>query len=592
MAVFAVVVLIYIISLFRLQVLDSEYKRYATNNVLREVVQYPARGLIYDRNGKLLVYNRTAYDLLIIPREVKQFDTTLFCNLLEIVKVDLDAGMQKAKKYSRYKASILIKQISPETFAVLQEQLYKFPGFHTQSRTLREYSSTAAAHTLGYVGEVNASVIKRDQYYKSGDYIGADGIEKTYEKQLRGVKGVKKNLVDVHNRIQGSYRNGREDIPARIGKNITTTLDLDLQLYAERLFQNKKGSVVAIEPSTGEVLAMVSAPIYDPGLLVGRVRGKNYSALLEDTLKPLFNRSLQARYPPGSTFKIINALIGLQEGVITTNTRITCYGTGSKPIRCTHNHVSPANVVDAIRESCNPFLWNTFRSIINKYPSTAEGFKVWSDYVIRFGLGNKLGKEFNNQNPGLVPTVEYYNNRFKGDWWRALTIRSLAIGQGELGVTPLQMANCCAIFANRGYYFEPHLIKGVEDDTLRQSITEKHLVRIDEHHFEPILTGMNQVAEGRLNRRVPGYTYCGKTGTIQNNKGSEDHSAYTAFAPKYDPKIAIFVYVENGGYGSIHAAPMASLMMEKYLNDTISTAKLSVEKKMIESNLLNPSMRK
>lgn len=286
MAVFTVVVLIYIISLFRLQVIDSEYKRYATNNVLREVIQYPARGLIYDRNGKLLVYNKTAYDLLIIPREVKQFDTTLFCNLLKISKVDLDAGIQKAKKYSRYKSSILIKQISPETFAVLQEQLYKFKGFHTQSRTLREYSSTAAAHALGYVGEVGARDIKKDDYYKPGDYIGISGIERTYEKQLRGIKGVKKNLVDVHNRIQGSYKNGEEDIPAQIGKNITVTLDLDLQLYAERLFQNKKGSVVAIEPSTGEVLAMVSAPTYDPGLLVGRVRGKNYAALLADTLKP------------------------------------------------------------------------------------------------------------------------------------------------------------------------------------------------------------------------------------------------------------------------------------------------------------------
>lgn len=592
-AVFAVVGLVFIVRLFRLQVIDSEYKQYATNNVLREVVQYPARGLVYDRKGKLLVYNKTAYDLLITPREVKDFDTTLFCNLLEISKEDLDIGILKAKKYSRYKPSILIKQISPETFAVLKEQLYKFEGFHTQSRTLREYSSTAAAHALGYVGEVTANDIKKDRYYKSGDYIGVSGIEKTYEKQLRGTKGVKKNLVDVHNRIQGSYLNGKEDIPAQIGKNITSTLDLDLQLYAEKLFQNKKGSIVAIEPSTGEVLAMVSAPTYDPGLLVGRVRGKNYSKLLSDTLKPLFNRSLQAKYPPGSTFKPINALIGLQEQVITVNTRFACYGKSSYPIRCTHNHVSPLNVIEAIRESCNSFLWNTFRSILNKYKTSAEGFNVWHNYVESFGIGQKLSSDFGNALKGDLPSESLYNGIYGKGHWNALTVRSLAIGQGELGVTPLQMASYAAILANRGYYYSPHIVKEIENDTISQNFKLRKYALIEPKYFEPIIIGMEQVTTGNLAGlvKISGIDFCGKTGTVENPHGS-DHSVFVAFAPKENPQIAIFVYVEFGVWGARYAAPMASLMIEKYLTGSIAPNRKYTEKRMLEANLLNPNQPK
>ncbi len=582
------VALIYAILLFRLQVLDSDYKQYATNNVLRQVVQYPARGLIYDRNGKLLVYNKTAYDLLITPREVETFDTLLFCNLVDIEREDLEERIQKAKKYSRYKPSILIKQISPDNFAILQEQLYKFKGFHSQTRTLREYTNPVAAHVLGYVGEVTGRDIQRDKYYKSGDYIGQSGIEKTYEKQLRGTKGVKKFMVDVHNRIQGSFKNGEEDKPAEIGKNLVSTIDLDLQLYAEKLFQNKRGAVVAIEPKTGEVLTMLSAPTYDPGLLVGRVRGKNFSTLLADSLEPLFNRALMAKYPPGSTFKIINTLIGLQEEVINTSTRFACYGRSSTPIRCTHDHVSPANVVDAVRESCNPFLWNTFRAILNKFSTSAEGFNVWRDYAVRFGVGQMLSKDFPNALKGDLPLQSTYDNIYGKGHWNALTVRSLAIGQGELGITPLQMVNCSAIFANHGYYYEPHVIKEVENDTIRSSVKKKQEVGIDEKHFLPILQGMAQVAQGRINRSVPGVEYCGKTGTIQNPHG-EDHSAYIAFAPRKNPQIAIFVYVENGGYGSIHAAPIASLLMEKYLNDTIATYRLPYEKQMIEANLLDPN---
>lgn len=593
-AVIATVGLIFVISLFRLQVLDSAYKQSATSNVLREVIQYPARGLIYDRNGKLLVYNKTAYDLLITPREVQKFDTTLFCKLLDISEEDLFAGIQKAKNYSRYKPSILIKQISPEQFAVLKEQLYKFKGFHTQSRTLREYSTTAAAHALGYVGEVDQSDIEKDNYYKSGDYIGISGIEKTYEKQLRGVKGVKKNLVDVHNRFQGSYRDGQEDTPAQIGKNIVTTLDLDLQLYAEQLFQNKKGSVVAIEPATGEVLAMVSAPVYDPGLLVGRVRGSNYAKLLADTLEPLFNRALMAKYPPGSTFKPINTLIGLQEKAITTSTTFVCNGKSSRPIRCTHNHVSPANVVDAIRESCNPFLWNTFRSIITKYETSAEGFNVWRDYVQSFGIGQDLSRDFGNALKGDVPPESLYNRIYGAGHWNALTIRSLAIGQGELGVTPLEMANYGVVMANRGFFYMPHIVKEIENDTIPQVFKIKNESMVEAENFEPILTGMHQVTMGNLSGlvKIDSVDFCGKTGTVENPHGS-DHSVFVAFAPMEDPKIAIFVYVEYGVWGARYAAPMASLMMEKYLKRTITSRRRKyTEKRMLEANLLNPNQPK
>ena len=568
-----------------MQVADPTYKQYATNNVLREVVQYPARGLIYDRNGELLVYNKTAYDLLITPREVKQFDTTLFCNLLDITRDELEAGIQKAKDYSKYKPSILVKQISPENYAILQEQLYKFEGFHSQSRTLREYSTTAAAHALGYVGEVTSNDIQKDEYYKPGDYIGISGIEKTYEEQLRGTKGVKKNLVDVHNRIQGSYREGKEDVPAQIGKNITTTIDLDLQLYAEKLFANKKGAMVAIEPETGEVLAMLSAPLYDPRLLVGRIRGANYTKLLADTLKPLFNRSLQAKYPPGSTFKTINALIGLEEQAITVNSQYSCNGKASSPLRCTHDH-GIVNVVEAISGSCNPFLWNTFRNILGKGKTSAEGFNKWRHYVKNFGLGTILSDDFANTLKGDLPTEEHYNKIYGKGHWNALTVRSLAIGQGELGATPLQMANVAAIVANRGYYYEPHIVKEIEADTIRSSYEEKHSVEIDARYFEPIVEGMSQVIKGRY--YIPGLEYCGKTGTIENNQGI-DHGAFEAFAPRENPKIAIFVYVENSKWGASYAAPIAGLLIEKYLNDTIADNRLYVEKLMLNSNLLDPN---
>ncbi|RIH66277.1 penicillin-binding protein 2 [Mariniphaga sediminis] len=592
--IFVLTGLIFAVGLFRLQVLDPTYKVFATNNVLREVVQYPARGLIYDRNGKLLVHNKPAYDLLVTPREVETFDTLYLCKLLEITKEDLKKRIREAAEYSRYKPSIIVKQIPPETYAVLQERLYRFKGFHTQSRTLREYNYPAAAHVLGYVGEVNQADLNRDRYYSMGDYIGVDGIENSYEEWLRGEKGIKKYLVDVHNRIQGSFLDGDEDIPAKIGKNLITSLDIDLQLYAEELLQNKKGSVVAIEPATGEILTLASAPAYHPGMLVGRVRGTNYTKLLTDTLKPLFNRALLAEYPPGSTFKVLNVLAALEEKTINTHTHFSCAGPGSSPIRCTHNHVSPLNVVEAIRESCNPFLWNTFRSVFSKFPTSAEGYNVWREHVLRFGMGKKLNIDLPVESKGSLPEESYYNRFYGKGRWNALTVRSLAIGQGELGVTPMQLANFCAAIANRGYFYTPHVVKEIEEAEINNRLKTRNDAGISAEYFEPAIEGMQMVVEqtnasGLM--RINGITMCGKTGTAENPHGS-DHSVFMAFAPKDDPKIAISVYIENGVWGARYAAPIASLIVEKYLTDSIADSRKWLEQRMLEANLLNPNQPK
>lgn len=587
--IFVLTALLFIVGLFRLQVLDPTYKVFATNNVLREIVQYPARGLIYDRTGKLLVHNKPAYDLLVTPREVDVFDTTYLCNLLDITKEDFKERIKAAEEYSRYKPSIIVKQISPETYAVLQERIYRFRGFHTQSRTLREYNYPVAAHVLGYVGEVNQADLDRDSYYSQGDYIGVSGIEKTYEKWLRGKKGIKKYLVDVHNRIQGSFLNGEEDTPAQVGSNLVTSLDIELQIYAEKLMENKIGSIVAIEPSTGEILALVSAPSYHPGMLVGRVRGSNYAMLLADSLKPLFNRALLAEYPPGSTFKMMNALIALQVGSINLQTRFSCNGTASVPIRCTHSHVSPLGVVEAIRESCNPFMWNTFRSIINSKSTSSEGFNLWKDYVDSFGFGRKLGTDLVNENEGNVPSEEYYNRYFGAGRWSALTIRSLAIGQGELGITPLQLANYAAIMANRGHYIIPHVVKNIEGEEIPEKYRKKVQTKISSEHFEPVISGMQMVVENTnasVYMRIPDLVMCGKTGTVQNPHG-EDHAAFMAFAPRENPQIAVSVYVENSGFGSTYAAPIASLLVEKYLKGEIAESRKWVEKRMLEMDLIN-----
>lgn len=583
---------IFIIRIFYLQIIDDSYKMSSENNSQRQVTQYPARGVITDRKNKILVYNEAAYDLMIIPRQLKPFDTIDFCNVLEISREQVRTIISETKNYSRYKPSVFLKQLSPETYAVLQEKLYKFPGFFVQARTLRKYPLRIAAHLLGYIGEVDEAKTLEDSYYKSGDYVGISGIEKSYEEKLRGTKGVSIFLVDVHNRIKGSYKNGKYDTLPIPGLNIETSLDADLQAYGEKLMQNKTGSIVAIEPSTGEILTLVSSPTYDPNLLVGRVRAVNYQKLSEDSIKPLFNRALMAKYPPGSTFKLINGMIALQEGVITPRTTFSCslgYHAGGLTVDC-HRHPSPLDYLGSIQNSCNAYYCNTFRLILDDplFNSVSKSFSNWRNHVVSFGFGSRLGCDLLNELPGFIPDVTYYDRYFGKNRWKSLTVISLAIGQGELGITPLQMANLTATIANRGYYYIPHIIKKVEgQESIDNKFTTKHYTTIDKEYFELVIEGMEKVVTGGTARVafMDSIAICGKTGTAQNPQG-DCHSIFIAFAPKINPRIAMAVYVENGGYGSYWAAPIARLMIEKYLNDSISRPDL--EERMFNGNLINP----
>lgn len=584
--------IIFILRLFTLQITNKTYKQFATRNVLRKVVIFPARGLIYDRNNALMVYNKAAYDLLVVPREVKPFDTTELCNIVQIDRAELREAIRKAKQFSYYKPSIVAGQISPEIYAPLQEKLYKYPGFFVQSRTLREYPSKSAAQVLGYVGEVNQRMIEADKYYRSGDYIGVSGLEKTYEKELRGIKGINNYMVDVHNRIKGRYNNGAEDTTAILGQNLLTGIDASLQAYAESLMTNKKGAIVAIEPSSGEILLMVSAPSYDPNLLVGRQRSINYRILDSDSVyKPMWNRAVIGRYSPGSTFKLVNALVALQVHAVTPFDRFSCAGQGSTPIKCTHSHASPVAMREGIRESCNPYFWNVFRSIISRGSSVADGYSTWRNHVMSFGFGQKLGPELLSEVKGDIPESTYYDKYFGQKRWNSMTIRSLSIGQGEILVTPLQMANMAAAIANRGYYITPHLVKAIQDTNrvYRELEFERHETSINREYFDVVIDGMQAVIdETRMSQSVKSanFVICGKTGTVQNPHGA-DNSAFVAFAPRDNPKIAIAVYIENAGFGATYAAPIAGLLMEKYLSDSIAPNRRELEKRLIETNLLN-----
>ncbi|MBI9037155.1 MAG: penicillin-binding protein 2 [Bacteroidales bacterium] len=580
---------IFVVRLFFLQIVDNEYKLSAENNVLRYVVQYPARGLIYDRSDNLLVYNEAAYDLLIVPKQLKDFDTTELCQLLDIEKHELIENILKARKYSYYKPSIFLEQITSENYGRLQEKLYKFNGFYVQKRTLRKYPYKNAAHILGYVGEVNQNEIKKDKYYKQGDYIGKSGIEKSYEKELRGKKGLKIRLVDVFNRIKGSYKDGRFDTLAEAGKNLQISLDIELQQYGEMLMKNKKGSIVAIEPASGEILALVSTPSYDPNLLIGRVRSENYKKLSKDSLQPLFNRATMAQYPPGSTFKLINALIGLEENVLTRNTKYSCNGLNTKPIGCSHDHFSPLKLISAIELSCNPYFWNVFKSIIEnpKYSNTKEAYDNWRKYVKSFNIGEKFNTDISNQTKGFIPLDTYYNKYYGKNHWKALTIRSLAIGQGEILLSPLQLANTAAIIANSGFYYPPHFFKTIDDENeLKPEFVKKVNTIFKKKHFKTIIEGMFQVYEGEHGTarwfKNDSIQICGKTGTSQNPHG-ENHSIFIAFAPKDNPRIAISVVVENSGSGAKWAAPIATLMIEKYLFG-------EVKPNWFEENIINTNL--
>ncbi|HAL65975.1 MAG: Penicillin-binding protein 2 [Bacteroidetes bacterium 38_7] len=577
---------IFVVKLFYMQVISDKYKVLSESNVRRIVTIYPARGIIYDRKGRKIVSNEEAYDLMVVPRQVNNIDTNELCQLLEIDKQSFISRLNKARQYSPYRASPFVEQISKTTYGYLQEKLYRFPGFFVQPRTLRTYLYPIAAHTLGYVGEVNQKEIEDDPYYKMGDYIGKSGIEKYYEKELRGVKGEKIVLVDVFNREKGSFENGLYDKPQQSGQDLTTTLDLDLQLLGEKLMQNKRGSIVAIEPSTGEILAIISSPSYDPNLLVGRVRGENFKRLSQDVMNPLFNRSIQATYSPGSTFKVVNGLVGLETGAITPETRFSCNGKASVPIACTHSHYSPLELIGAIEQSCNPYFWGVFRTTIEKSGKgdIHKGYNIWRQNVMSLGFGNYFNTDIPNQVRGNIPSPQYYDHYFGKNGWRALTIRSLAIGQGEILVTPLQLANQAATIANKGYYYPPHVVKSIQG---RPTQWERNQSSIHPQHFETIIKGMYRVFQGESGTgrwyKLDSIAICGKTGTVQNPHG-KDHSLCIAFAPANNPKIAIAVVVENAGFGATWAVPIASLMIEKYLTGKISRTEL--ETRMSQANLL------
>jgi len=583
--------LLLIVKLFVIQIVEDTYRMSADNNVLRYVTQYPARGLIYDRNGKLIVFNQAAYDLMVIPAQTGAMDTSLFCSELGITRDALKERMYAAISYSRRAPSVFLKQISAETYAKFQEKMFMYPGFYVQPRTLRKYSKPVAAHLLGYVSEVDEALIKQDPYYKPGDYIGKLGIEEAYEKELRGTRGVKIYMVDVYSRIKGLYAEGSMDTLAVQGTDITSTIDLDLQEYGEKLMQHKTGSIVAVEPGTGEILALISSPNFDPGLLVGRIRSENYTRLQTDTLLPLFNRAFMASYPPGSAFKPLNGLIGLQEKVIYSSTKFSC-DHGYLFLAC-HSHSSPLDLEGAIMNSCNSYFCQTYRRILENpaYPSVSDAYEKWRSYLNEFGFGRKLGSEFVNELPGLVPSSSYFDRYYGKGSWKALTVISMAIGQGEIGTTPMQMANMTAAIANRGYYYTPHIVKSAgENRRIDTAFTTRHNISIDSINFEKIILGMEAAVNGGAGATariaaLQDIIVCGKTGTAENPHG-EDHSVFIAFAPKENPKIAIAVYVENAGFGATYAAPVASLMIEKFLKGDISSASKWQEQRILELDLI------
>jgi penicillin-binding protein 2 len=595
-SIFAVVCLAYILRLFYVQVFNDEYKLSANNNVLRYTTDYPARGLVYDRKGQLLVFNEAAYDLMVVPKEAKNIDTLELCNTIGITKEDFIKTMKKIKRYSTYKASVFASQISKQTYAALQEKLYRFNGFFVQSRTLRKYPKGIAAHALGYVGEASDKTLEQNPYYKNGDYIGISGLEKSYEKDLRGVKGMKILMVDVFNRTKGHFKDGMYDTAAVTGQNIISTIDADLQEYGEKLLANKTGGLVAIDPQTGEILACISAPTYDPNLLVGRERSKNYGKLLKDPLMPLFNRALMAYYPPGSTFKLINDLIGLNEGCLTPEKSYPCpggYHMSSHTVKCDARHGS-ISLRAAIQHSCNTYHCYVFRSIVDqpKYGNTENGYNNWRNNVLSFGVGKRLYSDLPNELRGMVPTVKYYDKVFGKGHWRSSTCVSLGIGQGELGITPIQMANVMCIIANKGFYYTPHIIKKIgSSNEHAKNFKKKNYTTVRKEIFDLVYDGMQDVVERgtAAGARVPGIAILGKTGTAQNPHG-KDHSLFVAFAPRENPRIAIGLMVENGGWGASWAAPIGTLMIEKYLNDSV--IRKDLEKRMMEGVVYPPHYRK
>ena len=568
------IAVVFTIKLFSIQVLSTTYRDKAESNIVEREIRYPFRGLVYDRNGKLVVFNAPVYDLEVIPKEVVLEDTLSFCKLFDITKEEFIEKMEKAKDYSWVKPSVFIKQISNRTFATVQDYLINYPGFRIQARTNRAYTHRSLANALGYIGEISKYQLELDSvnYYRQGDYIGISGIEAMYEKQLRGKRGVKYKMVNVRGIDKGAFKDGALDTLSIPGENLQSTIDIDLQNYAETLMMGKRGSVVAIEPKTGEILTFVTAPSYDPNMLSGRDYSKNFSKLLGDTAKPLFNRPLMGAFPPGSIFKIIQALIGLQEGVIQPHTRFYC----DRSIIACHGPHTNADLEKAIEVSCNPYFWNTYKRILNQgesentFKDTEIGLEKWREYVMSFGMGQPLGIDLPNERGGYVPAPDLYDKIYGDDRWKFSTIYSNAIGRGELQIVPLQMANLAAIIANRGYYITPHLIKAIGDDgEPKEKYLKKNYTLVDPEHFDIAVEAMAAVVErgtGSYRAKLKDIEVCGKTGTVDNeDRGEEDHSVFISFAPKDDPKIALAVYVENAGQGARAAAGISGLMIEKYL---------------------------
>ena len=573
--VFILVGLIYCIKLFQIQFLDETYGPAAEDNILRKIRDYSYRGIIYDRNGDLLVHNDPVFDLMVVPKEASIKDTIKFCELLNIDKEDFITRMNKASDYDIFQPSVFMKMLSIRDFARFEDFLVDYPGFYPQARSLRGYQHKSLANALGYVGEISKTMLDRDTTgeYKQGDYTGISGVELEYERELKGKNGIKYKMVNVRGVEKGAFRDGRRDTLSVPGVNLTATIDLELQQYGEWLMEGLAGGVVAVEPSSGEVLSIISSPSYSPGFLSGRLFSQNFEELTLDSLKPLFNRAIMSVYPPGSTFKPLQALIALQEGVITPTEQIYCSGA------LVGDHAPPGyyDVFKAIQKSSNNYFYIVFRRIINRglsdntFIDSRLGLEVWDEYLYRFGLGRPLGIDIPNEKGGQIPSPELYNRYYGENSWKWSTINSISIGQGEILISPLQMANYSAAIANRGYYYTPHIIKDIgANGKPKDKYLEKHFVGIDSIHFSTVIDAMESVVREGTGFRaaIPGIEVCGKTGTSQNPHG-EDHSVFVAFAPKEDPKIAISVYVQNAGQGARAAASIAGLMMEKYLTGEI-----------------------
>ncbi len=578
-AVATVIIVVYIVRLFTLQLMSDDYKKNADSNALLKQIDYPARGLIYDRQGELLVFNQPSYNIMVVMNEeAGKLDTAEFCNALGITREYFDRRMADIKDrsknpgYSRYTRQLFLSQLSDEEFSVFREKMFRFPGFYAERRSVRQYTTSCAAHVLGDVAEVSPYDIEEEgDYYQPGDFIGKQGVEKSYEQVLRGQKGVRILLRDAHGVIQGRYRDGELDSRPVAGRNLTLGIDAKLQALGERLMEGKIGSIVAIEPSTGEVLCMVSSPTYDPRLMVGRQRGRNHAALQADTWKPLLNRSIMGQYPPGSTFKTSQALTFYTEGVITASTAYPCYHGfifGHLHVGC-HGHASPLSLVPAISTSCNGyFCWGLYHMMANrrKYPTVEDAMNVWRDYMVSMGFGYRLGIDLPGEKRGLIPNADFYDNAY-GTSWSGLTVISIAIGQGEVNLTPLQIANLGATIANRGYYYVPHVVKKIEgEESVDTLYTRRHYTKASREAYEYVVQGMRSSVLGGTCRSAnnPWYAVCGKTGTAQNR--GQDHSVFMGFAPMDNPKIAIAVYVENGGWGATYGVPIGALMMEQYIN--------------------------